>query len=84
MHRLTFTMEGKTLVVAREGDPASLRVDLLSLEPNTRHTMDFKILPEENRQLFMLEHLPDDFYEKEDEDEDALEAEFTLKTEDEL
>ena len=59
MHRLTFTMEGKTLVVAREGDPASLRIDLLSLEPNTRHTMDFKILPEENRQLFMLEHLPD-------------------------
>ena len=41
MHRLTFTMEGKTLVVAREGDPASLRIDLLSLEPNTRHTMDF-------------------------------------------
>lgn len=84
MHRLTFTMEGKTLVVAREGDPASLRIDLLSLEPNTRHTMDFEILPEENRQLFMLEHLPDDFYEKEDEDEDVLEAEFALKTEDEL
>lgn len=84
MHRLTFTIEGKTLVIAREDDTASLRVDLLSLEPNTRHTLDFEILPEENRQLFMLEHLPDDFYEKDDEDEDALEAEFTLKTEDEL
>ena len=65
MHRLTFTMEGKTPGRwRREGDPASLRIDLLSLEPNTRHTMDFEILPEENRQLFMLEHLPDDFYEK--------------------
>lgn len=84
MHKLKIRIEGKTLVITREGAEQHCVIDVLTLEPNIRHTLDFELLPEENRQLFLMEHLPDDFYENEEKDADEIEEEFTLKTEDEL
>ncbi len=84
MHKLKIQIEGKKLVITREGAEQHCVIDVLTLEPNIRHTLDFELLPEENRQLFLMEHLPDDFYENEEKDADEIEEEFTLKTEDEL
>lgn len=84
MHKLKIQIEGKKLVITREGAEQHCVIDVLTLEPNIRHTLDFELLPEENRQLFLMEHLPDDFYENEERDADEIEEEFTLKTEDEL
>ena len=54
MHKLTFKLEDKTLVVNREGENAKLRVNLDELEADTRYTLEFDISAEDNQQLFIL------------------------------
>lgn len=84
MHKLTFKLEDKTLVVNREGENAELRVNLEELEADTRYTLEYEISAEENQQLFMLEPLPADFVVREAPDEDEMEQQFAVKTEAEL